>query len=148
MDRKNKIIRQVINALQTGLTARKAALSIVLGVIWGLFPILGGGALLCLGSSALLKLNLPVMWVSSMLVTPLQWLMIVPFTISGKFLLGQSSESMNIANHPASFFGIAALAAGISWAIFSILAGFLLYAPTLRKVNKWQRASTELTPQL
>ena len=140
---KQKIIRQLKYALRKGLTPQKAAFSIVLGIIWGLFPVVGGGALFCIGSSTIFRLHLPIMWITSMVVMPAQWLLVLPFTISGKYLLGQTTETVVNSGHwfsqTVSFLSGAALSAMVAWLLFCIPLGLLLYGVCIKLILKWQQ---------
>ena len=64
----------IINLLKQGITPEKISLCIALGVMLGVFPVIGSTMILCTIASLSLKLNLPLIQIISYLVYPLQFL--------------------------------------------------------------------------
>ncbi len=85
---KTKVITPILNLLKQGITPEKIALCIALGVMLGVFPVIGSTMILCTIASLSLKLNLPLIQIISYLVYPLQFLFLIPFVRFGELVLG------------------------------------------------------------
>lgn len=85
---KNKIITPILNLLKQGITPEKISLCIALGIMLGVFPVIGSTMILCTIASFSLKLNLPLIQVISYLVYPLQFVFLIPFVRFGEWVLG------------------------------------------------------------
>ncbi|MBP7281555.1 MAG: DUF2062 domain-containing protein [Leptospiraceae bacterium] len=83
-----KVIAPIISLLKEGITPEKVALCIALGVMLGVFPVIGSTMILCTIASLSLKLNLPLIQIISYLVYPLQFLFLIPFVRFGEWVLG------------------------------------------------------------
>ena len=83
---KEKLIRPILGFLRQGITPKKMALTIALGVILGLFPILGSTTIICSIVAILLRLNLAVINVINFFVYPLQLLLFIPLIKLGEFI--------------------------------------------------------------
>lgn len=84
---KKKLIDPIISLLKQGITPEKVALCIALGVMLGVFPVIGSTMILCTIASLSLKLNLPLIQLVSYLVYPLQILFLIPFIRIGEKVL-------------------------------------------------------------
>lgn len=74
-----------MQAIRQGVTPRKLAVTCALGVVVGLFPVLGVTTLFCLGVAVVFKLNLAIIQLVNYLVAPLQILLIVPLIKTGTY---------------------------------------------------------------
>jgi uncharacterized protein (DUF2062 family) len=92
---RTKIVVPILNLLKQGITPEKIALCIALGVMFGVFPVIGSTMILCTIASLSLKLNLPLIQIISYLVYPLQFLFLIPFIRFGEWVL-------NVAPFPIS----------------------------------------------
>jgi uncharacterized protein (DUF2062 family) len=127
----------VLDLLRAGLTPEKLALTIVLGVVIGVLPVLGATTLLCGALALALGLNLPVIQAVNYLVYPLQIAMIIPFIRVGEWLFGSPRLAMTageivtfVAAEPLA--AIAALwsvtlQALAAWSLFAAAATLLVY---------------------
>lgn len=88
---KKYIVDILSQALRQGTTPEKLALTCALGVVIGIFPIIGTTTLICLGVAILFKLNLALLQLVNYLVTALQVILILPFIQTGIFLFGLKS---------------------------------------------------------
>lgn len=77
----------LLSALRQGASPGKLALSIALGAVCGLVPVLGLSTLLCAALAIGLRLNLPAIQLVNYLVTPLQLLLIIPQLRFGEWLM-------------------------------------------------------------
>jgi uncharacterized protein (DUF2062 family) len=71
------------------MSLRKIALCIALGIVLGIFPVLGATSLLCGVAALLLRLNLPAIQVVNYMVYPLQLVLLAPFYGAGNWLFKQ-----------------------------------------------------------
>lgn len=83
-----KIVDAVVKLLKKGISPEKIALGVAVGVIIGIFPIIGSTTLLCTGVALLLGLNLPAIQLVNYLIYPLQIALLIPFYQFGAWLFG------------------------------------------------------------
>lgn len=74
--------------LLQGITPRQVALTLALGGVLGIFPILGASTPLCLLAGVSLRLNQPLIQLINYLVYPVQLLLLIPFYRAGERLFG------------------------------------------------------------
>jgi uncharacterized protein (DUF2062 family) len=79
------------------------SLSIALGAVIGILPVLGSTTLLCAAAAILLRLNLPVIQLSNYLVYPLQIALLIPFVRLGAFLFQVEAPPFSIETLGALF---------------------------------------------
>ncbi|KAJ3222535.1 hypothetical protein HK099_002208 [Clydaea vesicula] len=84
---KKVIIEPFLTALKTGSSINELTLTITLGIVLGLFPILGLSSVICLVLALVFKLNLPLIQVVNFSLTPFAFALCVPFFKFGTFLL-------------------------------------------------------------
>src|SRR5215472_7734567 len=87
--RDNKLTRLVLALLSQGITPHKIALTLVLGVLFGVIPLIGTSTTLCALAALALGLNLPLIQLVNYLVYPLQILLLIPFVQAGQWLFRQ-----------------------------------------------------------
>ena len=75
-------------ANQHGVTPRKVALTLALGSVLGIFPILGASTPLCAIVGIWLRLNQPIIQLVTSLVYPVQLVLLIPFYRAGERLFG------------------------------------------------------------
>ena len=83
-----KIIDPIIKLLRQGISPEKIALGMAVGVVIGVFPVIGSTTLLCTIAALLLRLNLPAIQLVNYLVYPLQIALLIPFFQFGAWLFG------------------------------------------------------------
>jgi uncharacterized protein (DUF2062 family) len=71
----------------SGLTPEKVALLIAVGFVFGTFPVLGLGGVLCALAALVLRLNLPALQAVGQLVTPAQYALLWPLARLGGHML-------------------------------------------------------------
>jgi uncharacterized protein (DUF2062 family) len=81
-----RMIRPIVGLLKQGITPEKIALSLALGIVLGIFPVIGVTTLLCIAAAFLFKLNLPAIQLVNYLVYPLQLVLLLPFYRAGEWL--------------------------------------------------------------
>jgi uncharacterized protein (DUF2062 family) len=93
-----RVVGPILLQLRQGITPEKVALTLALGAVIGIFPILGTTTLLCAVAGVWLRLNQPLIQLVNYLVYPLQLLLLIAFYRAGERLFG--AEPVPIVNVP------------------------------------------------
>ena len=80
----SRLNAKFLGFLSQGSTPRNLALSLALGMVVGLFPVLGLSTLLCTILALVFRLNLPAMQAANYGVYPLQLMLMLPFARLGE----------------------------------------------------------------
>ena len=91
---KAKILKLIGSLLKEGMSLRKISLCIALGVVLGIFPVLGTTTLLCTIAAIVFRLNLPAIQIVNYMVYPLQLILLAPFYGAGSWLFKDQSLPM------------------------------------------------------
>ena len=83
-----RVVAPIVAQLRQGITPQKIALTLALGGVLGIFPILGATTLLCAVAGVWLRLNQPIIQLVNYLVYPLQIALLIPFYRAGERLFG------------------------------------------------------------
>ncbi|MGH9657137.1 MAG: DUF2062 domain-containing protein [Bryobacteraceae bacterium] len=123
--------------LRQGLSPEKLALSLTLGVVLGVFPVVGATTLLCAAAALLLRLNLPAIQIANYLVYPLQFALLIPWIRLGERLFGVAPLPLSLdqiralldsgAWNAARALGASTLGAIAAWLLVAPLAAFPIY---------------------
>jgi uncharacterized protein (DUF2062 family) len=145
------LVAPVLNQLRGGITPTKIAWTIALGVVLGIFPILGTPSAVCFFVGWLFRLNQPVLHVFRMLVYPLHLALILVFIHIGERLYGVPLISFSIPQllvkfeqSPLKFFsefGMAAWHGVNAWLLIAPIAAILIKLAVMPLVS---RLSTNL----
>lgn len=100
----------------------KLAVSLALGAVLGVFPVVGVPTFLCGAVATVWRLNFPALQLMNYVVYPLQIALLWPFTRFGRALFGVSHHLRGLAGLMAMAFHTAA-----AWLCFAVPAGLLLY---------------------
>jgi uncharacterized protein (DUF2062 family) len=143
-----------LKLLRQGFTPEKIALTIAIGLVLGVTPMLGSATLLCALAAGLLRLNLAAIQLVNGIVYPLQLALVIPFLRMGAWLfraplphLTMSSLFQQIrANfwYAVDSLWSATIHALVAWIFIGAIAGIAIYSimlPLLRRA--WRR---ELRP--
>lgn len=144
-----KIILPIVDLLRQGITPEKIALSIALGAVLGIFPVLGSTTILCAAAAFVLRLNLPAIQVVNYLIYPLQLILFLPFLQAGSRITGTAQITLSIKevlgmikSDPWNLIKMlwgASLGAMAIWMVMSPLAIAAIYftlAPMLRRLRR------------
>jgi len=123
--------------LLQGVSPGKLALALALGLVVGVFPVLGSTTALCALTAVALRLNQPAIQVANYLAYPLQLLLFIPFFQAGAALLGappvtftltqlQAELSADLGGTMLRYLG-ANLRAAAAWAVVAPAAILLLH---------------------
>ena len=134
---RRRFLNPVVKQMRMGITPEKVALSIALGVTFGVFPILGSTTLLCGFAAWFLRLNQPIIQLVNCLVYPLQIALLLLFYRAGESLFGKDHTSLSISllteqfkADPAEFFksfGLIGLQGIVVWLLSAPLLIGLVY---------------------
>lgn len=128
----------LLNLLKQGLSPGQLALTIALGVVFGLVPFLGGTTFLVTITAVRLRLNVAAMLLVSHLLSPVQLLLIIPLLRLGARMFGEGpapdltiSKLRHLLEHDLggafSLLWRAELGAVLIWALGSVPLAALLY---------------------
>jgi uncharacterized protein (DUF2062 family) len=126
--------RAAAHLLHQGVSPRRLALTLALGLAIGCIPVVGIPTLVCAALAQALRLNLPAIQAANYAAMPLQLLLIVPFARLGNrlFAPGQmQSARFSALVHPSPLaliqgFGSLAAHALVAWLILAVPAVILL----------------------
>lgn len=143
---RRRVIAPVVALLKQGVTPGLLAISLAIGLVVGVFPIVGTTTVLCVGIALGLRLNVAAMQVTNYLVYPLQFLLLVPFVRLGEFLMRADPVPLSLDQVKAVFaqgawHGFSALStslghAVLGWAITAPLAcaaAYVVLRPILER---------------
>ncbi len=155
-----RIVGPIVGQLRQGITPEKIALTLALGFMLSIFPLLGATTLLCGLAAIALRLNQPIIQLVNFLAYPLQLALLIPFYRAGESLLGRPPVPLNIPLLFERFsadvgqflkdFGMIAVGGVLVWAIAApilIVAGYGLLRPFLRSLAaRIHRPAVEAPP--
>ena len=129
------LVAPIRTLLTQGLSPRLLALSLAVGLVVGIFPVLGTTTVLCTLFAAALRLNLVAVQTVHFLMTPVQLLLIIPFVRVGEWVLGRTPQPLSISEGLALIAQGAVTAVAVLWdAILHAMLGWLLLGPVLLAV--------------
>jgi hypothetical protein len=100
--RKN-IVDPVLDLLRQGITAEKLALTLSLGAVIGIFPLIGSTTLLCTACALIFRLNLPAIQIANYAVFSLQLVFLVPLMHLGTMVFGADPLLFSVDEVTAMF---------------------------------------------
>jgi uncharacterized protein (DUF2062 family) len=117
------------------LSPERIALLFSVGLVLGVFPIMGCPTVLCLLAAIGLRLNAPALQLLNNVSSPLQLVLLLPLERVGSWLCGDVP-----AASVAGRIGMAAMHAIAGWAFICVPCGLALYAVTVRLVRKHRQS--------
>lgn len=152
---RERVVALIVAQFTQGVTPRKIALTIALGLYIAVFPILGTTTVLCALVALWLRLNQPVIQLVNWLAYPLQFILLLFFVRTGEWIMRAPPVSFSISElfqkfheSPSKFlheFGLTGLHAIVAWlaiAPFAITLVYLLLLTPLRKLAALSRPKT------
>ena len=145
----------IVAQLRQGITPEKIALTLALGGVLGIFPLVGACTLLCAIAAFALKLNQPIIQLVNYLAYPAQLLLLLPFYRAGETLFGQPHVPIfSVAELVGRFragplqfvidYGMVALYGIAVWCLIAPLAAMAIYhvlRPILKRLSGQVRAA-------
>ena len=127
---RKRLLDPIVTLLTQGVTPEKIALSITIGAIVGVFPVMGTTTILCTAAAAVLRLNLVAVHTIHYAMTPVQILLIIPFVRVGERLVGAAHQPLSITESMALIKQGALHAAIVLWdATVHAMLGWLVIGP-------------------
>jgi uncharacterized protein (DUF2062 family) len=83
---RRRVLGLIVAQLSQGITPDRIALTLALGSVLAVFPILGATTFLCAAAALWLRLNQPVIQLVNWLCYPLQLVLLIPFYRAGEWL--------------------------------------------------------------
>ena len=149
-----RFLEKLKGFLKQGATPRALAASSTVGLLLGVFPMLGVTTLMMGVISVRWKLNLPLMLAVSYLIYPLQIILMIPFVRVGEWVTGIAPANFSLdamadafaTNFTAALIDLGAsnLVAVLGWCLLVLPLGVLLYlllVPTFQFAMKRNPAS-------
>jgi len=146
---KRRVVTPLIAQLRQGVTPEKLALTVALGLVLGIFPILGATTLLCGAAAIALRLNQPIIQLVNYFAYPVQLALIIPIYQAGEKLFGNAPIPLSIPlifeRFRADFgqflrdFGMIAVQGIVVWCILApvLVAGiYFTTGPLLRRLAR------------
>jgi len=132
-----RVVTPIVNQLKQGITPEKIALTIALGLMLSVFPIVGATTILCAVAAIALRLNQPIIQLINYFAYPLQIALLIPFYRAGERLLGLAPVPLNVplliehfradAGRFFKDFGLIAVGGVLAWLIVAPLVVAVLY---------------------
>ena len=148
---KRRVVTPLIAQLRQGVTPEKLALTVALGLVLGIFPILGATTLLCGAAAIALRLNQPVIQLVNYFAYPVQLALIIPIYQAGEKLFGNAPIPLSIPlifeRFRADFgqflrdFGMIAVQGIVVWCILAPVLVAAIYFSTRPLLRKLARCS-------
>ena len=142
---RRRVVTPIVDQLKQGITPEKIALTIALGLLISVFPIIGATTLLCGVVAYVLRLNQPIIQIINYLAYPLQLVLLIPFYRAGQYLLGLQPVPLSVSLLIARFradagqffkdFGLIAVGGVVVWlaaAPFVVATIYFIIRPILR----------------
>lgn len=146
---RRRVVEVTLAQLRQGITPRKIALTIALGFILGLFPILGTTTALCVLFGLILRLNQPIIQLVNWVAAPLQIPGIYFFIRVGEWLTHSAPISFSITalmlafkTSPIEFlkqYGTTGLRGVLAWLLIAPGIAAVLYAGSLPILKRLSR---------
>jgi uncharacterized protein (DUF2062 family) len=133
-----RIVAPILAQLKQGITPEKIALTLALGSVLGVFPIIGATTALCAAVAWRLKLNQPIIQLINYLLYPIHLLLLLPFYRAGETLFQQPHLPIfsigelvhRFKESPLHFiadYGMVGLYGVVVWCLLAPPAAALLY---------------------
>eukprot|EP01118_Nematostelium_gracile_P010027 TRINITY_DN3411_c0_g1_i2.p1 TRINITY_DN3411_c0_g1~~TRINITY_DN3411_c0_g1_i2.p1 ORF type:complete len:157 (+),score=24.33 TRINITY_DN3411_c0_g1_i2:111-581(+) len=151
---KRKIVDPLKDLMTQGLSPQTLALSLAFGITGGLFPVPGTTSIICAFYVWAFKLNIVATQISNLLMTPIELFMMIPFIQFGDFIIGSQSFKGSASEIKDKFsedfwgfisdFWLALIHGILAWAIFSLVATWVLYKALTPIIKKFQKKKYSL----
>lgn len=142
-----KLIYEIKIAIVDGITPKKIALTVGIGMVFGTVPFCIS-TILCTLSALILRLNQPIMQLLNFILFPLQVGLFIPYLKLGEFLFGEKTIPLNYFEIKEIFklsiklfilkLGKAIIFALIGWAIFSPILFLFSYKISLTFLKRFK----------
>ncbi len=94
---RRRVLTPILSQLRCGITPEKVAMTVALGFVVGVFPLLGTTTLLCLLVAYVFRLNQPIIQLVNYFAYPLQLALLLVFYRAGETLFGRPHMELSIS---------------------------------------------------
>ena len=146
---KDKIGTPLLNLLKHGITPEKLALTVSVGSILAVFPVLGSTTILCIIFAFIFQLNHVAIQIVNYAAYPLWAILLLPFYKIGGLLFQSSVVNLSVKRIVTLFqtntweffqsFGMATLYAIVAWLVICPFVAAILYFITLPIFRKYSK---------
>lgn len=144
---KRKVLVPIRIAVKNGISQKRLAVSLALGIIIGLIPFYGLTTLLVGIIALALRLDFIIMQAVHYIVHPVQIALLIPFFKAGNFVFGQNTIDFSVREYIAYFksdfwmafgdFWKLNLSAIAVWILISIPLFYLLYFGFMYSIKRY-----------
>jgi uncharacterized protein (DUF2062 family) len=149
-------LKPFIELLRQGVTPEKIALTIALGIVLGVTPVLGSTMLLCTLAAIVLRLNLPAIQLVNGVVYPLQFILLVRFYRLGAWMFRADVSTISLGGvtaliregvrHAVRTLWVVTMHALLAWLVLGMVALATLYVMLVPLVRQlWRRVHPNLS---
>jgi uncharacterized protein (DUF2062 family) len=143
---RRRVVDVTLGQLRQGITPHKIALSVALGTIIAIFPIMGTTTALCLLVGVALRLNQPILQLVNWIAWPLQIPGIYLFVRAGEWVTRSPPVSFSIS--ALQQYGMTGLRGVLAWALIAPCIAVLLYGLTLPLLRRMSSGLAALTNRM
>ena len=139
-----------MNLLKQGITPEELALTVSVGSILAVFPVIGTTTILCFVFAVLFRLNHAAIQIVNYAVYPFWFILLLPFYKIGGMLFKSSIANLSVEKIVTLFqldkwefiqiLGLATLHAIVAWALICPIIAAILYFLTLPVFRKYSRS--------
>jgi uncharacterized protein (DUF2062 family) len=154
---RRRVVDLMLAQLRQGITPQKIALTLALGTVIALFPIMGTTTALCVLVGVALRLNQPIIQLVNWIAWPLQIPGIYFFVRAGEWITHSPPVSFSISallvafkDSPVRFlqqYGMTGLRGVLAWALIAPGVAALIYVLTLPLIKRLRIGLTALAPR-
>ena len=152
----NRWLKPFIQLLRQGASPEKIALTIALGIVLGVTPVLGSTTLLCTLAAIVFGLNLPAIQLVNGVVYPLQFILLIPFYRLGAWMFRADASTISLSGvtaliregvgHAIRTLWVVTMHALVAWLALGIAALAILYAVLVLLVRRlWRRTQPNVS---
>ena len=149
-------LKPFIQLLRQGVSPEKIALTIALGIILGVTPVLGSTMLLCTLAAVVLRLNLPAIQLVNGVVYPLQFILLIPFYRMGAWMFRADASAISLGGvtaliregvgHAIRTLWVVTMHALLAWLALGTITLAILYAVLVPLVRQlWRRVQPNVS---
>ncbi len=141
-----KLIQPFLELLKQGVSPEKIALTVALGIMLGVTPVIGSTTMLCTLAAVALRLNLPAIMLVNGAVYPLQLTLLIPFLRAGAWMFRVDGPKLTVVEifsliranvwHAIATLWIATMHALVVWLMAGCVASAIVYL-VLLMVLRW-----------
>jgi hypothetical protein len=151
-------LKPFIQLLRQGVSPEKIALTIALGIILGVTPVLGSTTLLCTFAAIAFRLNLPAIQLVNGAVYPLQLILLIPFYRLGAWIFRADASTISLGGvtaliregvgHAMRTLWVVTMHALLAWLGLGMVSLAILYAVLVPFVRQFGEESNQMSVPL